>query len=443
MNNRLCILGLAAVLLCDGALATDSLTVSAAVESALAHNKGLRASSARRDAADARSREARSGLLPSVKFDAGYRRLSDVDPFAVQLPFMPTPVVISPTVLDNYTLHASLAQPLFTGFKLSSNARAAEFLAQAAQSDRQSDDADVTLVVQSAYWMLFQARATSRFVSENVVRLESYLGDVERLLKAGMATRNDLLRVGVQLANARLAQIDALNDAAVAQMNLNVVMGMEVGREWVLLSSPVLDATSKVPSPGDADSLSHHAMAVRPDLQALNYRVDAARSSVQAAQGNWWPQIFLNGNVYYNRPNARIMPTVDKFKDTWDIGVTLQFDAWNWGATARQVEQAQAVVQQQEAVLDQVKDNVTFEVRRQILAIKRAASKVDVGQLAVEQAEENSRTLEEKSRTGLATSTEVLDAEVALLQARTAHTGARVEHMIARARLARALGATE
>ena len=444
MIRLICVLCLAALASIPAvAQPRDTLTVNTAVEVALANNTSLRVSAARMQGADARSREAQSALLPTVKFEAGYRRLSDVAPFSVQLPIMPSPIVISPTVLDNYSLRASVQQPLFTGFKLQSNARAAELLAEAARTDRLADAAEVTLAARTAYWVLYQTRETRKFLEENVVRLESYTKDVQKLLESGMATRNDLLRVEVQLANARLSLIDAANDAEVAQMSLNVAMGAGINRTWVLEASPA----AEIPVTGyhalNADSLSVNAFAARSDIKAIEYRLDAARSSARAAEGNWWPQLFLSGSYYYNRPNSRIMPTLDQFKDTWDVGVTLQFDVWNWGATARQVDQARATVQQQEAVLVQVRENVAFEVRRQLLARDRAAAKADVGRLAVQQAEENVRTLQEKFRSGLATSTELLDADVALLQAKTSHTAALVEQLIARARLTRATGASE
>ena len=258
------------------------------------------------------------GDNPSLKFEGSYRRLSDVDPFLVQLPILPQPIEISPTVLDNTSLRLGLQQPLFTGFRLLSNAQAADRLAEASISDHATDRADLVLNITAAYWTLYQTRETERFVADNVRRLKGYVQDIGNLLNAGMATRNDALKMDVQLSTARLSLIDARNDVQLAAMNLNTLLGRPVEAPLVPSSLPgvVQDSSST-----SVDLLTAAALAVRPDLRALSSRVEASRASVRAAQAGWWPQLSLGANYYYSRPNQRYMPTRDEFKGTWDVGV--------------------------------------------------------------------------------------------------------------------------
>ena len=415
------------------------ITVEEAVTIGLAQSRTLRASSARMDAAEARAAEARTSRLPVLKGEASYRRLSDVDPFQVQLPMFPQPIVISPTVLDNTAMRVSLQQPLFTGFRISSTIRVAELGAEAATLDHASDRSDLVLNIVAAYWTLYQARETERFTGENVTRLERYAHDTERLLSAGAATRNDLLRIGVQLSTARLGEIDAQNDARIAAMNLNMLLGRPVDMPVQLASVP-----GKAASAGTAalDSLIADARQNRSDLQALRTRVEASRAGVRAAQAGWWPQLALSGSALYARPNSRYMPTRDEFKGTWDVGVVLSMDLWNWGQTARQTDQAEAMLRQTELLAAQMEENVSLEVHRATLLVGRAAERSEVAALALRQAEEQARMTEDKYRNGLATAADLLDAEVALHQAKTTLSGARVEQEIALARLTRTVGST-
>jgi outer membrane protein len=417
-----------------------TLSLDDALRLATERNRVLLISRARAEVAEAKAGEAGAALLPSVKFEGSYRRLSDVDPFAVTLPNVPTPVTIAPTVLDNTTLRATLQQPLFTGFRLGSAARGAAFLADAARADRGADAGDVTVTVLSAYWGFYQTMENERAASENVARLESVERDTRQLLAAGLATRNDLLRVQVQLSSARLQRIDAANDAATARMTLNTVLGLPVDSDTRLSSTPTGGASGPAVPPGSADELVTQAFHERPELRALEARVDAADAGVTAARGGWWPQLFLNGNVYYSRPNARYQPTRDEFKATWDIGVVLQFDVWNWNTTGHQVDQARAQLEQVRQQLSVVRDNTALDVRRQHLAVVRADERVAVARLGIEQADENARMAQDRFRQGLATSTDVLDAGVGLLNARTTYTATLVERELAVARLRRAVG---
>jgi outer membrane protein TolC len=431
------VLLLVAASACALAQTRDTLTLEDAVTLGLSNSRTLQASAARVAGAEARASEVHAGMLPSVKFEGSYKRLSDVDPFQVSLPIFPQPIVISPTVLDNTNLRLGLQQPLFTGFRLASNAEAADRLAEATRSDHANDRADLVLNITAAYWTLYQTRETERFVNDNVHRIEGYVRDIGNLLKAGMATRNDALKMDVQLSTARLAQIDARNDVVLAAMNLNTLLGRDVEAPLVPSSQPGA-ADDSLTAPVDA--LTRNAFALRSDLQAFASRVEASRAGVRAAQAGWWPQLSFAANYYYARPNSRYMPTRDEFKGTWDVGVMLSLDVWNWGQTARQTDQAEATLRQNELMYAQMRDGVALEVHRAALQMQRSHERCDVAGLGLQQAQENLRVTTDRFQRGLVTVSELRDAEVALLQATITQSGARVEAEISRTRLARTLG---
>ena len=418
------------------------------LEEALAYGKqnssSMRISLAKTDAATAKASESRALLLPTVKLDGGYRRLSEIDPFRVQLPVSPSPVTISPVVLDNFTLRAAVQQPIFTGFRLMSNAHAADRLAEASRYDHRNAEADLALNITTAYWRLYQASQQKVFVDENVARLETDARDAENLMRAGLATRSDVLRVQVQLSNARLARVDAAHEVELSMMNLNALIGLPLDTDVAPGSTPdsagALRPESGVAPPEGLQKWEERALSSRPDVLAMQSRMTASEEAVRTAQGSWWPQVYLAGNYYYSRPNSRIMPTRDEFKGTWDIGIQVQLDIWNWGTTLFQTEQAEAGLAQARALLAQTKDNASLEVRSALLLISRSRERIDVAQLAVNQSEENARETKEKYRAGMATTADLLDADVGLLQSRTTYTSSLVEYELAKARLTRALG---
>ena len=101
-----------------------TLTIDQAIQTGLENSKVLHTSRYKAEAADARAGEMQAAALPSLKFNAAYTRLSDVPSQGFTMPantfgpgFPPAPVnvVLSPTILDNYTLRATVAQPLWTG----------------------------------------------------------------------------------------------------------------------------------------------------------------------------------------------------------------------------------------------------------------------------------------------------------------------------------------
>jgi len=418
------------------------LTLAEAIAIGRQNSRAIHLARAGTRQAQATMGEAQTALLPSLQLVAQYQRLQDgtFRLYGVNIPgFTPPPVVA-----DNVTLRVGLQQPLFTGFRLKNQARAAELKAEAAALEEGMTEMDVELGIATSYWSLFQALRVEEAVNENVTRLHSYREDTEHLLQAGLATRNDALKVEVQLQSALVAQIDARNDVLLARMMLNNAMGRPLSAPLVPASAPedatAADTLMVLVDLRQDSVLARYAQRERRDLQASGVLAEAARTSASAARGGYWPQIQLYANYAYLHPNQRYQPVIPEFLGSWDVGVNLSFDVWNWGRTARQAEQADAGVRQAEEFYAQLRDDVALEVHRAALAVRRGREKLGVAELGVEQAEENRRMSSDRYKNGLATSSDLLDAEVALVQARTSRTGAQVEYALAKSRLEHAVG---
>jgi outer membrane protein len=409
------------------------LTLEASITIGLEKSTAIHASSMRSDYAEAKSGEASAALYPSLKVQAGYTRLSDVPAFVIPLPGA---TVQFPVILNNYSAKATVAQPLYTGWKLQSAADIAKYNASAAQSDLAKDREEFVFNVTSAYWNLYRAREVKRLSDESVDQFSHHLTDIENMEKQGLATVNDVLKVKVQLANANVMQSDAENNVHIAMLTLNSLIGLPLDTP-IAIASPLTPATQTYP---DVQALVAQAIASRPDMQSSEYRVHSAESGVSAARGGWLPQLMLTGNYYYSRPNQRIFPAVDAFKDTWDVGISLQFDVWNNLTTVYQTEAAHAQYEQAKDAKASLRDAVVLEVTQSYLSFEQAKKRIQLSQLGVEQAAENLRVNQEKFSHGYSVSSDLLDAEVASLQAKLQLTQALVDYELARARVEKAIG---
>ncbi len=416
-----------------------SLSVDEAIRIAFDKSKALHASEMKVQYADARSGEARTALLPTLKFGGAYTRLSNVPSFTVSLPLpppAPRSFTLAPAILDNYNLHLTLQQPLFTGWKIRSAVNAAEYSANATQKDYDKDRNDLIYNTKLAYWNLSKASELATVVSDNVEQIKAHLKDVQNLHTQGLATRNDVLKVQVQLSEAQLRQIDAQNAVRLGMIALNNTIGLPLDTEVSLTST--LDHLPKASEPLPA--LINRALERRAEIKGMEFRVKAGEAGLAQARSGWFPQFYLTGDYYYNRPNQRYQPLTDAFKDSWDIGVAVSFDIWNWGATVRQTDAAAAQLAQAQDGLDQMRDGVTLDVTSNYLNLKRAVEKITVAEQGVRQAEESYRVTRSRFQQGLSTNTDLLDAEVALLQAKTNRTQARTDYELAEAGLERAIG---
>jgi outer membrane protein len=422
-----------------------TLTLDQAIQTGLENSKVLHSSHFKLEAADARASEMSGAALPSLKFNAAYTRLSEVPAQGFTMPanafgqgFPPAPVniVLSPTILDNYSMRATVQQPLWTGGKLSGAIDAARENAVATEFDVKRDRADVIYNITAAYWNLYRVREAKSFVDSNVAQVKAHLTDAENLQRQGLITTNDLMKVQVQLSDAQVRAIDADNMVRMALYALNNTLGLRLQTEITLASQLQLNGRTF----GPMDSLVTQAMDHRPEIAAMQARVRASEAGVTSARGGWWPQIALVGNYNYLNPNSRYFPLSEKFRDSWDVSVSASLDIWNWLQTANQSAQASAQLSQAKEGLAMLNDGVTLEVTQSYLGIQKARERAAVSEKGVAQAEENYRIMKGKFRQGMAANSELLDAEVALLQTRLNLVQSLVDYELAVAGLTRAIG---
>ncbi len=320
-----------------------ALTVEECISLGLENSKSLHASQMQVQSSEAQASEVSASRLPSLKLAGGYTRLSEVSPFAVTLP-TPTgsnTLTVSPSILNNFAVRASLAQPLFTGFRLESAQKMAEYHSLATREDYSKDRIDLVYEIKNAYWSLYKAFEVQKFVDENVDQVKAHLVDAQNLMEQGLATRNDVLKIQVQLSDAGLRQIDARNAVQIAMINLNNLTGVPLNTTVELATSIHPEQVGTKPF-ASLDVLVRRAIDNRPDVKGMRYSVQANEASVKAARSGWLPQVSLVANYYDSRPNSRILPARNEFANTWDVGVNVSLDLWNWETTAHQTAQAQA-----------------------------------------------------------------------------------------------------
>jgi outer membrane protein len=454
-----------------------SVTLEQAVKMSMESSKALHASQMRVDAADAKVRENGASMLPSLGFTGRYTRLSNipaprfnfnigsafdikkVDPALLMDPAVgrtfqaisqatapdPNPTESAaggfPVILDNFDLRATLQYPVFTGFRLEANKAASELTAQATYQDLSKDKIETAFNTKNAYWMLYKARQFKRVTEETVQQAEAHVRDVQNMVKLGMMTNNDLLRLQVQLSNAKLTVIEASNNERLGMVSLNNMLGVPLDTELELATN--LDVEHYQPSGQPVyEQAVQKALEARPDVTATELRVKAAEQGVRAANGGWLPQVSVAANAIYANPNQRFILDGAVWNATWDASLQLQWTIWNWNVSGHQAAQAEAQVAQVNDLLGQLKDGIKVEVMQNYLSLQQSREKIAVAKQTVEQSNENYRITNEKFKKGSALTSDLTDAETLQLQAKVSFISAVIDYEIAQARLAKSIGET-
>jgi len=416
----------------------SNLSIDDAIKIGLEKNSDIKISILKaKSVGDARVSEVEAGRFPSLKLFAGYTRLSDIgnSVIPVPIPNLP-PFSLTTYFLDNYSVKLSLTQPIFTGFRLVNQQKQAEHTSNAAQQDIQSGQKSVIYAIQQEYWTLYKYQQTLTSVMEDSAEAESHLTDVKNDVAQGIALQNDLLKSQVQVSNIELQIIQTRNNIRIAMASLMNTIGLPLETQVTLASVP----DSVLTQDRQLSSLIEQAQTKRAELKASDERIAAQQNSVSIAQSDYYPQVSVSGDAYYQNPNQRYFPAIQEFKTTWDASLNLSWDLWTWNTQGYQSQEAEYSVEQLQETKKQLEQTIALDVTQNYLTEQTSFSQIRVAKLSVEQATENLRVVKLQWSKGVATNSDVLDAQTLLMQAQVNYYSSVADANIVAARLKMSIG---
>ncbi|MBM3285203.1 MAG: TolC family protein [Candidatus Aminicenantes bacterium] len=411
-----------------------TLTLEKSLSLALSQNPFYLASQERVEGAQSRLRQAAAQFFPSLNASA----LQNLDEkvFVLEFPsFIPggQPQRVAVDFTRDYQVSISFNLPLFTGGRLTSGFRQAQYnLCSTRESVRQTNQETVFNVKQGFYGYLLAVELVE--VSEEALNLaEKLLQHVRNMVEVGMASRLDLLRAEVRVANLKPSVLQARNNVAVAELSLKTILGLD-------LSQPVevVGEMAYQPVEVNLDESLRTALANRPELNQVEYQKKMAEEMVKIARAASLPTIAVSGNYNYWADHLNFR------KDTWQnfyaFNLVLNIPVFNGFSASAQVAEARARIREIEHTEKGIGEGIKFEVESALLTLNQARESLLSQEKNIEQAQESVRVAELNYTEGLATILDVDAAQVALSEARINYLRALYEYTVSLALLEKAMG---
>jgi outer membrane protein TolC len=412
-----------------------TLTLDEAIARGTANSMRLAELQARGEAAAAVEDRRGADKLPVTSLLGGYTRTNHVDQF-ILAQIGQGIRVLYPDVPDNYFARLDLQWPIYTGGRTDALERAARAEREAAGEDLAAARADLRLEITRAFWALVTARDTAVVLGRSLDSIDSHVRDLRNRLQQGLIPPNDVLTADAQLARERLLAIEADTASAVAEADLQRLLGLD--------ATQTIQPRAALEEPAAAQpaltALLESAKSGRAERRALVDRAEAAEARIDAAAASAKPQLSVLGGYDYARPNPRIFPRADEWEDSWDLSLNVSWAFWDSGRSRADRAEATANASAVKARLSDLDRQIAFEVRQRQLELDASRAAVPVANAGVRAAVEARRVLGERFNAGVATSTEVLDAQTDVLQAELQLTRALANVRLAEARLERAIG---
>jgi outer membrane protein TolC len=409
------------------------ITLNEAIGLSLKNSKQLKNSQAKIEEATAALREAVEKKLPDAKVSGSWLWLSNPN---IDLKTK------SSTNNQNGTpkvsqaaygiLNASL--PLYSGGRIRYGIESSRFLADAAKLDADNDREEVIQNTIEAYINLYKAKSSVNLVKEDLAESQQRVKDFSNLEKNGLLARNDLLKAELQSSNIELSLLDAENNWQLANVSMDLLLGLPEKTELVPDSSLInQDVVVK-----SLDEYVQTAYTQRKDMAALDLRKKAAETGVKSTKAEYYPNLSLTGGYI-----AADIPKVLTVTNAVNIGAGISYNIGSLWKTKAKVQQAEARAKQIMISESLLNDNVRLQVSQTYLNWLSSQKKIEVYAKAVEQATENYRIVKNKYNNSLATTTDLLDADVAQLQAKMNFVFAKADAVVVYNKLLQTAGLLE
>lgn len=409
------------------------LSLNEAIDLSIRNSKQLKINRAKIEQVSAAVREAIDRRLPDAKISGSYMYLTNpsIDLKTKSSGSGGANGGGTPKVNQAAYGILNLSMPLYAGGRIRYGIESSKYLAHAAELDAENNREQVIENTIEAYINLYKAGAAVTLYNENLSQAQQRVKDFANLEKNGLLARNDLLKAQLQASNVELALLDARNNLELANVNMNLMLGLP---EKTILSpdSAIINQNFSVQT---LDEYVQAALKNRKDVEALGLRKQAAEVGLKAVKAERLPSIAATGGYI-----AADIPKLLTITNAVNIGLGVQYDIGSLWKNKSKVQEAQGRVNELAATQELVNDNIRLQVNKAYLNWLSSQKKIDVYAKAIEQSDENYRIVKNKYANSLATLTDLLEADVAQLQSHLNYSFAKADAVVAYNQLLEAAG---
>jgi outer membrane protein TolC len=332
----------------------------------------------------------------------------------------------------NFTLTATMTQPLFTGGKLLNDYKFAQLGVDFSAIQFEVDRQDLILDVTQAYYELIQGEKLLEVAESSIRALEALRNQTVEFFKAGVVPKVDVLSTEGQLAQARIQRTQAL--ANIEQSKATLSFLLRYPQETPIR---IVQDFAYRPNPYRIPDIYATAAGNRLEIRQANISVDQALALIKSAKADLLPQV--SAQVQGTRVNDDWNPFDPEGVNDWQLQglLTWTFDMFRTRETVkeRRASEARAFVAREQLV-----EQVMEEVKLAYVDMRRSESDIGNNRKAVEFRRENFRINQERYKEQVATYIEVLDAQRQLSLAEGDYYTSLVGYRINKAILERRMG---
>jgi outer membrane protein len=369
-------------------------------------------------------REARSALLPQANLSV---TAVDSNPGSR----ISAGLLTNPTVYPRAAAGASVSQ-LITDFGRTTNLVSNQvFQAKAQDENAIATQQQIVLAVDQAFYNTLETKALLQVAEETVKARQLLVDQIQALTNAKLKSDLDLSFSNVDLARAKLLQLESKNNYDASLSTLSAILGYPEQQNLAAVEPPL---QVEAP-PADAGPLIQDALNQRPEVKSLEDQVTAAAKYGKAEHDLWWPTVSASGVV-------GLAPVRDDHISNWygAVGVNINIPIFNGFLFNARAKSADLETETQRKRLQDLQNNVARDVRNSWLDTQKAYERLSVTQQLRQQANLALELAQARYKLGLGTIVEFSQAELQKTDADLQDTDAHYQYLLTRIVLAYEMG---
>lgn len=333
-----------------------------------------------------------------------------------------------PSPLTNYQGKINLVLPIYTGGKIASHNRAANFGIKVSENKFKEAKENVIKGITQAFYGAILAKQAVNVLEEAVATAKEHEKQVSLMHKEGLVLDSDLLRIRVYLKDIEQELLSKKADFEIAKSYLAYAMGVD----YPVKPEGELTVYSSLEK--DLDSLIQIGEKNRGEVVAMENILNQVKEEVKIKRGDYFPQIGLGASY------QRDYNTDGDFGKNWMIGVEIKIPIFDAGQRRGALISAKSDELSAFSYLADLRLKVALEIKEAYLKLKAAEEKIKVSESQLEQAKENQRIVAKRYEEGLALITELLDADITVTSTALSRTKAYYDAIVQKAELIKCVG---
>lgn len=331
---------------------------------------------------------------------------------------------------------AMVTQPLYMGGAITAANKMADINELMAANKEDATHQTVLHSIDNTYWTVVSLRQKQKLANSYLELIKKLDDDVAKMIKEGVATRADGLKVNVKVNEAEMQVTQVEDGLSLAKMLLCQLCGISTNSNITLAdeNSEEINLSSDI-AVGDTAS----AISDRPEMRLLQNTVDLSKQTTKLVKATYLPQVMLTGGYLMTNPNVYDGYT-NKFAGVWNIGVMVRIPVWNWLDGVYKVRASKAATTIAKLEMDDTREKIGLQVSQSRFKLNEAYKKLSMAKKNVEKAEENMRCANVGFKEGVLQTTDVMEAQTAWMQAQSQKIDAEVDVKISQVNLKKALG---